>query len=475
MAIRLAVPALSLGLLGCLGSPPAATDAGISDVSDGGDGAVGGQRAVRDQIYLGQSSVFVALDGTDRPRLAGSFTGTIALGNASLTAEPSSGLQVYLASLADEATSLAAYGGTGDEHVHGLAVDPVSGEMTLSGRYSGEANLGPETFPSPDVDTAHTFVARYNSRGDDIWALRGTSSGGTVPAQGLSVDGSSSVIVGGDCRGTVTFSPEARGGFGGDDAYLAGIDVDGTVTSLARWGSGGDERIRAAVHDGLGSIYLIGSYTGSWVFAEEALTGGDGTTSLFIAQAGPSGSPVSWTLHTTATARIDDVAAATTAAGDVIVVGSFEGTLAIEPGITEPVESDGLDIFVAFIDREGTGGWLINLGQAGSDAALAVAVDDEASIHVAGYYTGEAIFGPYSLTSSGGSDGFYAYLSDTGEVIEAHSLGGEADDRLLSVAIANDGNAYLGLSFRGLVDLGLGEPLQSSTTEPHGALVRVGN
>lgn len=128
---------------------------------------------------------------------------------------------------------------------------------------------------------------------------------------------------------------------------------------------------------------------------------------------------------------------------DVVVVGSFDGALDVDPGAGElTLRSDGAapDLFVArYSGSDGALRWARRLGgplhDAGTGAAVApggtgdvsVAVHGDAIVVVGGF-RGTASFGDATRDSRGGTDVFLARFREDGEVAGVITLGSAADD-----------------------------------------------
>ena len=87
--------------------------------------------------------------------------------------------------------------------------------------------------------------------------------------------------------------------------------------------------------------------------------------------------------------------------------------------------------------------WAAQAGGSGWDAGYDIAVDNNGNSYVTGWFETYAVFGPYTLTSSGGRDIFVAKLDVNGNCLWATKAGGLVFDRGYSIAIDNNGNSYV--------------------------------
>lgn len=84
-----------------------------------------------------------------------------------------------------------------------------------------------------------------------------------------------------------------------------------------------------------------------------------------------------------------------------------------------------------------------DFGGSGDTIAYSVRVGPDDQVAVSGQFTGTAMFGKVSLTSSGGNDIFLAKCNSAGKVLWAIDAGGSSDDYGEDVAFDQRGNIYL--------------------------------
>jgi hypothetical protein len=142
-----------------------------------------------------------------------------------------------------------------------------------------------------------------------------------------------------------------------------------------------------------------------------------------------------------------DVAA--DAAGNSYLAGFFSGTTDFDPAHTYPGDTDvltsrgGQDAYVAKYAPDGSLVWVRRMGgAAGDDTVRSVAVDGSGNVVVTGYRRGTGDFGPATLTSLGGQDGFVARLSPAGQVLWARRWGAANDEAGYGVGVDAAGNVY---------------------------------
>jgi hypothetical protein len=145
--------------------------------------------------------------------------------------------------------------------------------------------------------------------------------------------------------------------------------------------------------------------------------------------------------------------------GSVYVTGTFSGSVDFDPGAGLMVlTSLGLaDIFLAKYTATGALVWADRIGGTAEDDVSSLARDGSGNLFIAGGFEGAADFDPgpgtQFLNSLGGSDGFIAKFTSTGQLVWARRYGGTALDQVADVAVDPTGNVYAAGVFQGAADL----------------------
>lgn len=148
--------------------------------------------------------------------------------------------------------------------------------------------------------------------------------------------------------------------------------------------------------------------------------------------------------------------------GNVIVAGSFQGTLDFGVG-GNLVSTGGFDSFVAKLDPSGTPLWSIGYGGVGDEKSPDVAVDSAGDVFIASAFVGTVSLGGATLTSAGGNDFLLAKLDPNGKHVWSKRFGDAKDQVALTgprVSVDAAGNVVMSGGFAGTMDLG-GGPLVS--------------
>ncbi|WP_167851935.1 T9SS type A sorting domain-containing protein [Hymenobacter elongatus] len=240
--------------------------------------------------------------------------------------------------------------------------------------------------------TSRLFIAKWSKASNAfVWAQAINGSSANIYANGLAVNGSNIYLTGYFAQGTVQF---------------------GTIT-----------------------LTLASSFPAKALFVAK-LTDAGTTASFTWAQ--QSASP-----STGAITRLGSIAVA---GANVYVAGTLGGTIDFGGGnlstsTPNDVNADTEGFIVKHTDAGATGRfvWAQQVGGASSDYITKVAVGSAGRVYVCGSFDSRANFGPLSLTSAGGEDGFIAKLTDSGTSSSfawAQRLGGTVTDAVRSMAVS---------------------------------------
>jgi hypothetical protein len=237
---------------------------------------------------------------------------------------------------------------------------------------------------------------------------------------------------------------------------------------------GGDvqDEGRAVATDNSGNIYTAGLFRYITDFDPEdgvfELTANGGGSDVFIQKSDANGHFV-WAIQF-GSENFDEVhGLAIDAAGDILVVGHFNGTADFDPDSTNEynlTSAGGDDVYVAKFHNDGALVWAKNMGGLTTDEGHAVAVDSDNNVIIGGRFQGIADFDPgnqtFNLTATGGSDDFFiCKLNATGNFIWALGTGANSNDHCIGVTTDNSGNVIATGYYYGVTDFdpGAGENL----------------
>lgn len=143
----------------------------------------------------------------------------------------------------------------------------------------------------------------------------------------------------------------------------------------------------------------------------------------------------------------------TDAAGNAYIIGSFQGTVDINPGAaTLNITAAGSsDIFIEKLSSSGAFLWVKTIGGTGLDSPSYIHLDSLGNIFITGSFQNTVDFNPgtstVNLTSAGGGDIFLLKLDNAGNYIFAKRFGGTGNDYGSILKTDLNGNIYLSGTF----------------------------
>ncbi|MEP6864550.1 MAG: hypothetical protein ABJE66_28270 [Deltaproteobacteria bacterium] len=147
--------------------------------------------------------------------------------------------------------------------------------------------------------------------------------------------------------------------------------------------------------------------------------------------------------------------------GDVIAVGQYIGTLALD---TVTIQSDASDVTSAYVVKlDGLTGKAIWGKNFPVESADMIASDGEA-FFILGRFSGTVQLGATTLTSVGSYDLYVMKLNSTGSVQWAISVGGQGQETSKGIAVANGTVAFVGWEPNGITIGSTTTPDSGSTT-----------
>ena len=358
----------------------------------------------------GQGSA-IAVDGSGNVFVAGSFSGTIGLGESTGVTQVSSVASAdepFVAKLGPSGvvTWFAAVPGTAydTDTANALALDGSGGVMIV-GTFSDSATFGPTTLSAGGSSDA--FAARVNGSGAFLWAVATQgSSGSNASATGVAADGSGNLDVVGYFSGSVDFEPSASKdtltSAGSDDVSVWKLGPTGNFLWARSYGSTDYDGANALAVDGSGDLYVTGAFSDSVNFGTtsriDSITAGP-IYDAFLLKVDPNGNEL-WVKGLVGpTGSSNGLGIAVDKGGYVHLAGTFSGPVDFDPGpgvdtLTSVASSD---VFAAGYDSNGNLFYALQAGVTNFNAALAAAVDPTGDVAITGVYSGSIALGSATL------------------------------------------------------------------------------
>lgn len=294
----------------------------------------------------------------------------------------------------------------------------------------------------------------------EVWAL---SFGGELrdePA-GLAIDASGNSYVIGEFSGRVDVGGVVLSTTADKNILLVKIGPDGKVLWARQYGTqDGSEDVHqvpsAIALDRDGNVFMSGFSSGPFSLGGEVIDRGH-----FVAKVDPEGQPL-WSKRLTDACLLAGVPSlATTDQGDLLVAGSFCGSIDFGDGAI-PSQGASLDVFLAKLrgsdgsGRRSDGFWGKTFGGEGSQLGTRVMVDPEGNVWLVGSYARSIDFGLGSLPPAEEMDVYVVKFSSDGAAVSDVSFHGSGAQMVTGAALDALGGPLLAVAFEGTVRTGGG-------------------
>ncbi len=287
----------------------------------------------------------VAMDSNGDVIVTGYFWDTVDFGGGELTSAGRYNYDVFVAkySAADGSHLWSKrFGSTGSERGNGVAVDR-SGNVLVTGQFQDTVDFGGGGLTSAgDYDV---FVAKYSAAGYYQWSRR---FGGTNwdYSTGIATDSLGNLFVVGEFQGTASFGGGVLSSAGDYDIFVARYSgVNGDHLWSKGFGSTNPDYVEGVAVDGIGNVFVTGSFLGEVDFGGGAFTsvGYD----IFVVKYSASGEHLwseqywgPWTQYAKAIAVSGN--------SRVAITGDFENS--VDFGDGQHTSNGGSDIFLLSIE-----------------------------------------------------------------------------------------------------------------------------
>jgi hypothetical protein len=387
----------------------------------------------------------------------GIFSNTITIDNISLVS--AGGTDFYVAKLNPtngQVLWAKRFGGPGNDRATAIAVD-ASNDVYVAGQFENAVDFGGGTQTSSG--SADAFVVKLASiDGNHVWSrtVGGTAFDG---AQGLAVRGSA-VVLTGVFAGSVTVDATTLTSAGQIDIFIVGLTTAGTTSWVKSFGGTGADSPRTVAIDSSGNVVLAGHFNSSMLIFTSALFNAGGDDGFFAKLRGSDGMPL-LAKQFGSTGDDQALAVAIDTADNIYVVGAFRGSIDFGSGVPITATNQS-DVFVAKYTLGGASQWAKSFGGTGSETGTATAVNAAGDLVIAGSFCGTISFGGaplISATACSFTDAFVVRLSAAdGSHQRSVRVGGMGSETADGVALDAYGRMYITGYFDGFAEFG-GAPL----------------
>ncbi len=393
----------------------------------------------------------IATDGFGNTYVGGQFRETADFGGGPLTSAGADDAFLVKYDPAGNHVWSMRMGSTGTDLVQAMVVD-AAGNVCITGYFQGSVFFGGA--PLVSAGGSDVFLARYSPSGTHLWNQR---MGGTSAeyAADLQFDLSGNLILAAYTLGNADFGGGYLGNAGGYDVIIASYTVDGAHLWSQRKGAAANETCNSMAVDGSGNIVLTGTFANNTANFGGSDLPNAGYSDVFLAKFDLAGGHL-WSHGFGSSSDDIGYSVACDGAGNVIVTGSFAGTVDFGGGYLTTNPLSNPDIFLAKYDAAGAHQWSRSLGGIRYDVGRAVMADDAGDIFFAGDFQGSVNFGGVTMTTSGSmdSDVVLARFDAGGNHVWSAQFGGTDQDWSLRLVLEGSDRVAITGHYSGTANFG---------------------
>jgi autotransporter-associated beta strand protein len=386
----------------------------------------------------------VASDSDGNVYVAGGFFGTHDFdpGPASVVLTSSSD-DVFLAKFTagGQLQWLKQFGGSGDDRVHAICVDP-EGNVTLTGQFYGNTDFDPgmgTAVLAGESSYASVYVVQLSSMGGFRWATA-FDGPGDDKSTAVAVDGSGNLLVAGSFASTCDFDSgpgtsvlDVTTGNKGNN-FVVSLAVNGDF----RWVRQYKATVRSLAFDSTGYSLIAGSFYSQMavdpINSANRLVSGNSGSAAFVLKLTPAGD-FSWARHFGGLSgsyggMASGLGLAVDSQHNILLGGYFKASVGFDSGVSAAAISSrgNTDAFVMKWRPDGSLLWVKDFGASGYDRVSQVAVlaGDRVSVVGEFEFTVDFDLGPsvQERTSAGRENSYVLGLTADGAFDWVRQFGG---------------------------------------------------
>ena len=357
--------------------------------------------------------------------------------------------------------------------VNAIITDSL-GNVYSTGQFSGTTDFdpGPGVVNLTESQNSFAFLSKMDAAGNLVWAKHIGGYSGNA----LALDGQGNIYVAGTLDGTSDFDPNQGvmnlTSVGSRDACVSKLSATGNVYWARNVGSTADDFATAIAVDGLGNVFVGGTFSGTADFDPGAGTfnrNTAGSADVFVLKLN---SVVTFQWAATMGGINSDSlnGLVVDGFGSVLMVGGFAGTADFDPSgttfnlVADPQYRDG---YVTKLDSDGNFEWAQGVGGSSLDDIQEIVLDSSGNMILAGYFGNSVDFDPgpgvSSISSRGQGDIFILKLDRDGNFVWVKSQGGNEADNVYGLQLDSQNNVYTTGSFRETADFDPGPGVHNLT------------
>jgi hypothetical protein len=355
----------------------------------------------------------VALDKDGNCYIAGAFAGKMIFAGDTISAKGQHDILIAKFSSKGQPLWCKSGGGYYEDHAMTISLDKF-GNSYVAGFFKDTLWFGSgKMLVGKGMATYNMFLAKFDSKGNVVWAKPIAGSNYTSPNEGhaMASDVGGMTTIASYYQGDAVFDGTTLSSKGAYAFFIARYNADGKMLWVRS--SNGDRSSvvgKALAVDKKGNCYATGTFTMTTAFDTTTLTSRNlGYPDMFLAKYNSSGE-LQWVRQTSGFGSKSPFDAAVDAEGNPYVFGTFRDT-----AIFGKISLSGIgteNIFLIKYNQSGEPQWAKQVGREGILFGKAMRIDKDGDVFMTGNFTDTAEFGKARIEAKQNTqDMFFAMLS----------------------------------------------------------------
>jgi len=383
--------------------------------------------------------------------ITGSLSGVIDLGGGPLASTGSTDMLLARYTADGEHVWSRRFGDSSSQDGNAVVIDG-DGMIYVTGEVTGSIDLG-DGNPLTSAGSDDVLLAKFDPAGNVVWGKLFGDAMGTQRGQQIALTKSGQIVVGG------TFSSTLNLG-GSDlvatntDVFVARFDGSGFHAMSRRFAGPNYEKLGGLVVDGQDNIVITGSFDSGIDFLGAGVLASAGQYDVFVAKLqGQTASPI-WARSWGDATDQEGLGVAVTPADEIVMTGEMKGAIDFGDAGAIAAQGSATNVYMAKLAADGAPVWAKVFGGAmsGSDWGMFTKVAND-RILTAGWFSDQIDFGGGPIAAQAQVSPFVAQLSLDGAHLHSRTFNAMAPAGVLALGALPAGDAIIaGLSY-GTIDL----------------------
>jgi hypothetical protein len=321
-----------------------------------------------------------------------------------------------------------------------------NGNVYTVGNYSTNTfNYGGLTLTNTSLSSARdSYVAKHNSLGEIIW-LKGISGINNEEILKVNTDNNNNVYVLGAFNSpSITIGSTTLTNSGYYDIYLAKLNSDGDLIWVKSISGTDNESAEGLTVDSSGNVYVGGRFSSTSItigttVLNNATTSGAG----FLLKFDSLGNPI-WNKVINGSIYDYVEAVSVDSLGNVFIAGGFNSpTLSFDTTVLNNT-NNYKDIFIAKYNSTGIFQWAKKIGGTDDDDVRNIKLDNDGNLYLTGHFNSPVLtLGTTTLTRTSTQDIFLTKYNTNGNLLWAKKAGNSSYNVSTGLTIDSDNNSYI--------------------------------